>query len=325
MGKRIMRANPLPVLIALALGLIAAGVLLMVQKEEDARRPQMAQNTERGIPTQRLNEQPADERGMLDGLLDAGRRLLEGSGEGQEAEPAGEEFSLRTLDRRAQDLLRLSPEEEQEIGAEFHRVIGEEYPLAPDSPAGERIARLARPLLEHHGLDAGDFRFSLIDSETVNAFAHVGGYVYVNRGLLDLAENDDEVQFVLSHEIAHIVLGHCSERLTYTVRSQQVLGEDAGEIIGLLYSLIAAGYFPEQEFEADEFAQETMLALGKDPRAGVKMLQRIYEGFETDEDVELPPEITESRWYRILVAVDQHLQTHPDVDERVRRIERVQQ
>lgn len=320
-----MRANPLPVLIALALGLIAAGVLLMVQEEEDVRGHATGNDTARDIPPETLTEQPADEPGMLDGLLDAGREVSKDSGEGQEAEPAREEFSLRTLDRRAQDLLRLSPEEEQEIGAEFHRVIGEEYPLALDSPAGERIERLARPLLEHHGLNAADFRFSLIDSETVNAFAHVGGYVYVNQGLLDLAEDDDEVQFVLSHEIAHIALGHCSERLTYTVRSQQVLGEDAGEIIGLLYSLIAAGYFPEQEFEADAFAQQTMLAVGKEPRAGVKILRRIYEEFETDEDVELPPEITDSRWYRILVAVDQHLQTHPDVDERVRRIERVQE
>ena len=305
--------KPLPLFAAVALGVIVTGILLMAREGENG---DAAVNRIRTVE----DSQPRGKPGVASRLLS----ILDDADHAEEGGPAERASPIQRLDRFAQDLLALSPDEEQTVGAEIHEAIREEYPATTDSAEAARITRLARPLLEHHGLDPGDFQFAVVESGTVNAFAHVGGYVYVNRGLLDLARDDEEVQFVLGHEIGHIVLGHCSEKLTYTVRSQQALGEDASAVVSLLYHLIAVGYAPELEFEADEFAQETMLALGKDPQAGARILRRMHAQFESDAEIELPPAITESRWFRILVAVDRHLQTHPGVDERVRRIERVQ-
>ena len=50
-------------------------------------------------------------------------------------------------------------------------------------------------------------KFSIIEADEVNAFSHVGGYIYFNTGLLEIISTDAELQFVVGHEIAHLELG----------------------------------------------------------------------------------------------------------------------
>ena len=66
--------------------------------------------------------------------------------------------------------------------------------------------------------DSDRLTIVIIASDEVNAFAHLGGYVYLHKGMLDFAESDAELQFVLAHEIAHIELGHCARKVTYAAR-----------------------------------------------------------------------------------------------------------
>ena len=57
-----------------------------------------------------------------------------------------------------------------------------------------------------------DFRFYIVDTDIVNAFALPGGYVYVTRQLLGLMGSEGELAFVLGHEVGHITGDHSAAR-----------------------------------------------------------------------------------------------------------------
>jgi beta-barrel assembly-enhancing protease len=85
--------------------------------------------------------------------------------------------------------------------------------------------------------------------EFVNAFALPGGHVFVGEGLLKLVGNEDALAAVLGHEVEHIDLRHCAERVQTETRLRQ-LGA-LGDIVDLPAELFMAGYSKEEELEAD--------------------------------------------------------------------------
>jgi predicted Zn-dependent protease len=66
---------------------------------------------------------------------------------------------------------------------------------------GDRLARVSeRPDL--------DWKFTIVDTDDVNAFATLGGYVYISRGILPYFQSEAELAAVLGHEIGHITAEH---------------------------------------------------------------------------------------------------------------------
>ena len=170
----------------------------------------------------------------------------------------------------------ISPEEEKQIGAEQHDDIVAEFGGVYDDPAltayvneiGMRLARVSEmPNLDWH--------FTLLNSDVVNAFALPGGYVYVTRGLLALANDEAQLAAVIGHEIGHVTARHGAQRQTRAigvglagVLAKVLLGSDPlvqlGQTVGQAY---IASYSRDQEYQAD------ML--------GVRYLQRA--GYPTDK------------------------------------------
>lgn len=70
------------------------------------------------------------------------------------------------------------------------------------------VERIGRRLVAATPGPNFDYRFRVVESNELNAFALPGGYVYVNRGILDAARNEGEVAGVMAHEIAHVALRH---------------------------------------------------------------------------------------------------------------------
>lgn len=135
-----------------------------------------------------------------------------------------------------------------------------------------------------------DYRFYIIDSQTVNAFALPGGHVYVTRGLLERTESGNELAGVLAHEIGHIVERHGVEKLERHLRT--------GSLVNVLYSVILGGepailrqnairlagflwnanHSREDEQEADRLAVEYLITAGVDPSGVVTLLENLLEG-----------------------------------------------
>jgi predicted Zn-dependent protease len=128
---------------------------------------------------------------------------------------------------------------------------------------GERLLRGAprRPFA---------FSFRIADQMAPNAFALPGGYVFVSRGLLLLANGEDELACVMGHEIAHVLDRHAA-RQQALARSENPLAAPWTRAAQM------AAYSRDMEREADSGGQLLCAAAGYDPRALARMLQTLQQ------------------------------------------------
>ena len=123
-----------------------------------------------------------------------------------------------------QETLGLSLAEEVQIGRDVNRHVVRQHKVANSPAATKRLRDLAKPLLSDVKREGINYTFTVLASSEINAFSHLGGYVYINQGILSFAKSDAELQFVIAHEIAHVELGHCRRGMTYTVRAGELAG-----------------------------------------------------------------------------------------------------
>ena len=126
---------------------------------------------------------------------------------------------------------------------------------------GQRVARGGAP----RGFD---YRFRIVDQWRPNAFALPGGVIFVSRGLLALANSEDELACVLGHEITHAAARHQAAAQQTEMR----LGPFS---LGFARAAYMAAYQREEERAADEGGQRLAAAAGYDPRAMAEFLKRL--------------------------------------------------
>ncbi len=102
-------------------------------------------------------------------------------------------------------------DDEKKLGKEFYEKLIKNNLILENDKANAYISRLGELVLSHSDKLPFTYRFSIINSNGINAFATPGGYVYVNMGLINLVENEGELAGVLAHEIAHINGRHIAE------------------------------------------------------------------------------------------------------------------
>lgn len=93
------------------------------------------------------------------------------------------------------------------------------------------LARVVSRLLGAANQSQNDFTITILDSPQVNAFALPGGYIYVTRGILALANDSSELAAVLAHEIAHVILRHARAR-TERVATTQLVDQVITGVLG---------------------------------------------------------------------------------------------
>jgi Zn-dependent protease with chaperone function len=155
----------------------------------------------------------------------------------------------------------LSVDEEWELGEKVHLQLIKDTEIDPAE--SERITRLAAPLLLHLRRTKGkEYSFTVVRNDQVNAFAHHGGHVYVNSGLMELLKHDYELLFVLGHEVAHIERGHCAKAATSINFANQALGEMATIPASILHKLVSLSYSEFDEHDADAWSYKTLREMG---------------------------------------------------------------
>ncbi|MDX6749006.1 M48 family metalloprotease [Geminicoccaceae bacterium 1502E] len=182
----------------------------------------------------------------------------------------------------------MSPAQEAAIGKDEHPKVLAEFGGAYADPALQAyVERVGRSLGQVSELKDQSFTFTVLDSDVVNAFALPGGYVYVSRGLLALADNEAELAGVLGHEIGHITARHTAQRYDRAMLGQLgslgaailggVLLGDTGAKMGQQVGSLGAtayvqGFSRSQELEADQLGIRYMVRAGYDPEAMVSFL-----------------------------------------------------
>lgn len=150
-----------------------------------------------------------------------------------------------------------------------------------NDPQVERaIARAVGRLVAASDAPAQSYRITILNSPAVNAFAMPGGYLYVTRGLLALANDTSEVAAVLAHEMAHVTADHAMARqrraeaaavvtkVAATVTQDQQVARNA-----IAKSQMSLAQFSQaQELEADAIGVRTLGRAGYDPFAAARFL-----------------------------------------------------
>lgn len=134
-----------------------------------------------------------------------------------------------------------------------------------------------------YGINA--WQVKVFEDESANAFALPGGYIGVNTGLLEVAENQDQLATVIGHEIAHVLARHANERvstqsltsagLSLTQALAGLEGTGGDQLMGLLgmgaeYGVLKP-FSRSHESEADLLGLDLMAEAGFDPRASLKL------------------------------------------------------
>src|SRR5262249_8188052 len=108
---------------------------------------------------------------------------------------------------------RLSEADELALGRHAAVSAENDEPVLRDPWVQASVDRLGQRLARQSARNNIPYHFKVLDLKEVNAFALPGGYIYVQRGVLDLAHNESEVAGVLAHEISHVVLRHSVDQL----------------------------------------------------------------------------------------------------------------
>jgi predicted Zn-dependent protease len=156
--------------------------------------------------------------------------------------------------------------------------FGGEEPGARSAYVREVGARVAAQTNIAGGGDA--FRITVLNSPVMNAFAVPGGYLYVTRQLVALANDEAELASVLGHEAGHIAARHSSERKRAGILSQilavglgAVTGSSQlGNLAGQVSQGLVLSYSRSQELEADDLGVRYIAAAGYDPNASASFL-----------------------------------------------------
>ena len=171
----------------------------------------------------------------------------------------------------------VTTQQEVQAGADYARQINAQLPVIRDSYTNQYINQLGRQIAAQADPRGIPYTFYVVNSDVVNAFSIPGGYVYVNRGIIERADNVSQLAGVLAHEIGHVVERHGIQQMQRAQNANTALSvlygvllrrnpgtvEQAGIQVG--GSAVFAGYSRTAEREADRDAVTFMMRSGYNP------------------------------------------------------------
>lgn len=182
----------------------------------------------------------------------------------------------------------ISQQQEIQMGQEYAQQINAQLPIVQDPELNRYINVLGDSIARLTSRKDLDWHFFIVDSKEVNAFAVPGGYVYVNRGLIERSDKMDEVAGVLGHEIGHVVRRHTVKQMEKEqganvgitlacVLTGVCNSQVAGAAINIAGSAVFARFSRSDEAEADQEGFNNVVRAGINPEGMVSMFQKLLE------------------------------------------------
>ncbi|CAD7838793.1 MAG: Putative Zn-dependent protease PA5047 [Olavius algarvensis Gamma 3 endosymbiont] len=188
------------------------------------------------------------------------------------------------------DLALVSESKEIRQGRQYHSDIIARYGIYDDPRMQQYVNRIGQKLAAISHRSHLKFKFTVLDSPEINAFALPGGYIYITRGIMAYLNSEAELAGVLGHEIGHVTARHSVRQQSGQVVSNLLsvlIGAATGESsLGNLSQQLATGlirgYGREHELEADRLGAEYLHRSGYNPETmleviGVLKDQEVYE------------------------------------------------
>jgi predicted Zn-dependent protease len=212
-------------------------------------------------------------------------------------------FSLPELIFRGIQVIQLSnlsDRQEVALGSQIDRQLASgELKIYRDRAAAMYINRIGQRLAEESDRPNIPYTFQVIDDDNINAFATMGGFVYINKGLMAAADNEAQLASVIGHEIGHISARHAIEQMRQMAIASGLAaatGLDRSRVVQLGVELaLRRPHSRQAEYEADRLGLETMGRSGYAQSAMVDFMEKLL-------NKPSPPSI---------------LSTHPDTADRI--------
>ena len=180
----------------------------------------------------------------------------------------------------------VSQQQEIQMGQDYSQQINAQLPIVSDPEVNRYINVLGDQIANRTSRADLPWRFYVVDSREVNAFAVPGGYIYVNRGLIERTTTMDELAGVLGHEIGHVVRRHSIEQM------EKAQGANVGVTLACILTSICnsqvaqaginiaggavfARFSRQDELEADQEAIANTTKAGINPQGIVTMFQKL--------------------------------------------------
>ncbi|HEU4400985.1 MAG TPA: M48 family metalloprotease [Candidatus Polarisedimenticolia bacterium] len=215
------------------------------------------------------------------------------------------------------DLTRMSPAQETGLGAEIDAQIRSGMAVGAD-PATEAYLEGVLDLVAAHVDRPGlSYRIAVVRTVEINAFAVAGGRIYITDGMLKTVRSEAELAAVLGHEVSHVDLRHCVERLQLE-RAARRIDPGLAALARLGYEIALLGFSEEQELAADA-------------RGALFAAQASYDPWSLNEMfLRLPPAVprrpTRNPLEEVALAIPEalrrYVETHPPVDQRIETVRR---
>lgn len=190
-----------------------------------------------------------------------------------------------------------TPDEEHQLGKDMSAMLLGASPLLKNDAAQQYLNQVGMWIALQTDQPNLPWRFGIIDTPNVNAFAAPGGYIFITRGLFLKLKNESELAGVLGHEISHVLKHHHTQAMkkrgagdvlfglikTRTEQSQHV---DMTAINNLTRNLYTSGLDKNDEYEADQIGVVLASRAGYSA-FGLPSVLQMYAASPQDSSVEL--------------------------------------
>lgn len=182
----------------------------------------------------------------------------------------------------------ISQQQEIQMGQQYVQQINAQLPIIQDPELNRYINVLGDSIAHLTSRKDLDWQFFIVDAQEVNAFAVPGGFVYVNRGLIQRADQMDELAGVLGHEIGHVVRRHTVKQMEKAqganigvtlacVLTSICNSQAAGAAINIAGGAVFAKFSRQDEAEADAEGVKNTVRAGISPVGMVTMFRKLLE------------------------------------------------
>lgn len=202
-------------------------------------------------------------------------------------------------------LSNLSDQDEVKLGQSIDQQLKQQglKVQSSNSTLSRYVTEIGNRLAAHSDRPDLPYKFQVVQDSGVNAFATMGGYVYIQTGLIDAADTEAELAGVMAHEIGHIGGRHAVNQMREAALLSGVTGAlnvDQDTLVNLGVQLaLQLPHSREDEYDADRRGFDTMGRSGYDPSGFVTFMKKLEGGSSTPE----------------------FLSTHPDPGNRVNNLE----
>lgn len=208
----------------------------------------------------------------------------------------------------------VSTQQEIEMGRQYAAEINRQLPIIDDPTVHRYVNQLGNRIQRQAGNRDIPYTYYVVNSDQINAFAVPGGFVYLNRGLIERTDNLAELAGVLAHEIGHVEARHSAEMMERAQAAEVgvalasvLTGVSPQGVAGAAVNVGAQAYFAhhsrEAENEADAIAVRLLPGAGIDPIGLVTFFKELMEERERSPS-----------------SLEQWFSTHPLTEERIAHV-----